>query len=66
MEKPFQHSIGHIFDSIVIKLSQDACLRHCIDAVDGSEERSRAMMALLLYILKLNKMASNYDYCIMI
>jgi hypothetical protein len=26
MEKPCYHSCGHIFDSIIIKLGQDACL----------------------------------------
>jgi hypothetical protein len=46
MEKSLLHTRGHMFDSVVIKLGHDACLRHCLDAV-VSDERSRAIMALL-------------------
>jgi hypothetical protein len=35
-----------MFDSVVIKLGHDACLRDCLDAVVLGE-RSRAIMALL-------------------
>jgi hypothetical protein len=37
-----------MFDSVVIKLGNDAYLRHYLDAV-VSGERSRAIMALLFY-----------------
>jgi hypothetical protein len=44
-----------LVDSIVIKLGQDACLRHNSDVVDGSGERSRAILALLFEILLLTR-----------
>jgi hypothetical protein len=43
-----------MFDTVVIKLGQDTCLRHCLDAVDGSGERSRAFMALLFMFYKIS------------
>jgi hypothetical protein len=36
-----------IFDSIVIKLGQEACLGNCYHEFDTSGERSRAILALL-------------------
>jgi hypothetical protein len=38
-----------MFDSVVIKLGHDACLRHCLDSV-VSGERSKATMALLFCV----------------
>jgi hypothetical protein len=52
MDNPCLHSSGHIFDSPVMKLGQNACLGNCSDEFDGSGEWSRAIMALLLDYLK--------------
>jgi hypothetical protein len=46
----FVNTSGHIFDSPVMKLGQNACLGNCSDEGDGSDERSRAIMALLFKI----------------
>jgi hypothetical protein len=46
-KKPCQHSSGHIFDSLVMKLGQDACLGYCADEFDGSGERFMAILDLL-------------------
>jgi hypothetical protein len=37
--------------SIVIKLGQNACLSNCSDELDGSGERSRAILTLLFFLL---------------
>jgi hypothetical protein len=50
MAKPCKHSSRHIFNSIVIKLGQDARLSNCSDEFNGSGERSRAISAQLLNI----------------
>jgi hypothetical protein len=41
-----------------MKLGQNACIGNCSDGFDGSSERSRAIMALLLYYVADLKMAS--------
>jgi hypothetical protein len=52
MDNPFKHSRGHIFDSPVIKLGQNACLGNCSDEFYLSGERSWAIMTIL-FIFKL-------------
>jgi hypothetical protein len=48
MDNPCFHVSGHIFYSPVMKLGQNACLGNCSDEFDGSGERSRTILALLL------------------
>jgi hypothetical protein len=41
MEKPCQHSRGHIDDSIIIKLGQDACLGDSSDDFEHGSSRMK-------------------------
>jgi hypothetical protein len=51
MDNPCYYCSGHIFDSPVMKLGQNACLGNCLDEFDGSGERSRAIIALLFEVV---------------
>jgi hypothetical protein len=63
MDTPCKHSSGHIFDSPVMKLGQNAFLGNSSDELDGSGERSRAIMALLftIWIIILEKQSSKWS-----
>jgi hypothetical protein len=51
IDYPFYHPSGHIFDSPVKKLGQNACVGNCFDDFDVSGERSKAILAPLFLVL---------------